>query len=96
VDRDSSVGIATRCGLDGPGIELRVQARFAGPVQKWVPSLYPRGGGHSEREVALRTPLSSADVKERTDLPRILPPLGRHGLLKGELHLYNYKGGSVY
>jgi len=70
VDRDSSVGIATRCGLDCPGIEFRVQARFSGPVQKkWVPGLYP--GGHSDREVALSTPL-----------PRI-PLHGLHGLLKG-------------
>jgi len=28
VDRDSSVGIATRYGLDGPGIETRWEARF--------------------------------------------------------------------
>jgi len=30
--RDSSVGIATRYGLDGPGIESR-WARFSAPVQ---------------------------------------------------------------
>jgi len=28
-----SVGIATRCGLDGPGIESRWGARFSAPVQ---------------------------------------------------------------
>ena len=33
VDRDSSVGIATRYGLDGPGIESRCGARFSAPVQ---------------------------------------------------------------
>ena len=33
MDRDSSVGIATRYGLDGPGIESRWGARFAAPVQ---------------------------------------------------------------
>ena len=32
-DRDSSVGIATRYGLDGPGIESRWGARFSAPVQ---------------------------------------------------------------
>ena len=32
-DRDSSVGIATRYGLDGPGIESRWAARFSAPVQ---------------------------------------------------------------
>ena len=31
--RDSSVGIATRFGLDGPGIESRLGARFSAPVQ---------------------------------------------------------------
>ena len=29
----SSVGIATRYGLDGPGIESRWEARFSAPVQ---------------------------------------------------------------
>jgi len=32
-DRDSSVGIATGYGLDGPGIESRCRARFSAPVQ---------------------------------------------------------------
>ena len=32
-DRDSAVGIATRYGLDGPGIESRWGARFSAPVQ---------------------------------------------------------------
>ena len=31
--RDSSVDIATRYGLDGPGIESRWGARFSAPVQ---------------------------------------------------------------
>ena len=48
--RDSSVGIATRYGLDGPGIEYRWGRDFLhpsrpalGPIQppvQWVPSLY--------------------------------------------------------
>jgi len=33
VGRDSSVGIATGCGLDGPGIESRWEARFSTPVE---------------------------------------------------------------
>jgi hypothetical protein len=33
VGRDSSVGTATRYGLDGPVIEFRVGAIFAAPVQ---------------------------------------------------------------
>ena len=32
-DRNSSVGIATRYVLDGPGIESRWGARFSAPVQ---------------------------------------------------------------
>ena len=31
-DRHSSVGIATRYGLDGPGIESRWGVRFSAPV----------------------------------------------------------------
>ena len=31
--RDSSVGIATGYGLDGPGIESRWRARFSAPVR---------------------------------------------------------------
>ena len=45
--RDSSVGIATRYGLDGPGIELHWGARFSGPALgptqppvQWVPGLF--------------------------------------------------------
>ena len=33
VGRDSSVGIKTGYGLDGPGIESRLGARFSAPVQ---------------------------------------------------------------
>ena len=38
--RDSSVGIATRYGLDGPGIESRWGVRFSAPVQTG-PEVYP-------------------------------------------------------
>ena len=38
--RDSSVGIATRYGLDGPGIESLWAARFSAPVQTG-PGAYP-------------------------------------------------------
>jgi hypothetical protein len=33
VGRDSVVGIATRYGMEGPGIESRWEARFSAPVQ---------------------------------------------------------------
>ena len=46
VRRDSSVGIATRYGLDDPGIESRCGSRFSAPVQTgpWGPPslLYKR------------------------------------------------------
>jgi hypothetical protein len=38
--RDSSVGIATRYRLDGPGIESRWGARFSAPVQTY-PGAHP-------------------------------------------------------
>ena len=40
VDRDSSVGIASRYGLDGPGIESRWEAIFSAPVQT-CPGAHP-------------------------------------------------------
>ena len=62
VGRDSSVGIATRYGLDGPGIEFRWGRHFThpsrpalGPTQppiQWVPGL---SRGQSGRGVALTT-----------------------------------------
>ena len=46
--RDSSVGIATRYGLDGPGIESRWGARFSASVQTGPgghPASYTTGTG---------------------------------------------------
>jgi len=53
VDRYSSVGIATRYGLDGPGIESREGRDFPDPSRpalrptqlpiQWVPGLFPVG-----------------------------------------------------
>ena len=75
-DRDSSVGIATRYGLDGPGIESRWGRDFphssrpapvpTQPPTKLVPDLYPgvkrpgRGIDHP--------PPPSDEVKERVEL----------------------------
>ena len=46
--RDGSVSIATRYGLDGPGIESRWGARFYAPVQTCPgahPDSYTMGSG---------------------------------------------------
>jgi hypothetical protein len=74
--RDSSVGIATRYGLDGPGIDYRCGSRFSAPVQTgpgahpasntWVTESF-RGVKRSGRGVD-HTPTSSAEVKERVRL----------------------------
>jgi hypothetical protein len=75
VDRDSSVVIATRYGLDGPGIESRCGRDFphasrpglgaTQPPIQWVPSLSV--GKAAGAWPWLSTP-SSADVKERVEL----------------------------
>ena len=74
--RDSSVGIATRYGLDGPGIESRWGARFSVPVQTNPgahPASYRMGTGsflgvkrpgHGNDY----PPPSSDEVKERVEL----------------------------
>jgi hypothetical protein len=76
VDRDSSVGIATRYGLDGPGIESRWGARFSAPFHTGpgaYPASYTMGTGFSPgakrpaHGVDHSTP-SKADVKERVEL----------------------------
>ena len=76
VGRDSSVGIATRYGLDGPGIEYRRGREFPhlsrpalGPTQppmQWVPGPFPRSKAAGAWRW-LPTP-SSAEVKERVEL----------------------------
>ena len=85
--RDSSVGIATRFGLDGLGVEFRWGARFSAPVQTGArarPAPNKRGTGslpklkRSGRGVDY--PLSSsAEVKERVE-PDLYSPSGLRGL----------------
>jgi hypothetical protein len=74
--RKSSVGIATRYGLKGPGIESPWGARFSAPVQTG-PGTHPAsytmgtgfflGGKRPGRGVDHPTP-SSAEVKETVEL----------------------------
>ena len=73
---DSSVDIATRNGLDGPGIESRSEARFSAPAQTGPgshPASYTMGTGsflgvkRPGRGVD-HPPSSSAEVNERVEL----------------------------
>ena len=74
--RDSSVGIATRYGLEGPGIESRWRQNIPrlsrpalGSIQpptQWLPGLFPRGTAAG----AWRLPPSpsSAGIKESVEV----------------------------
>ena len=74
--RDSSVGIATRYGLDGPGIESWWGRDFPhpprpalGPTQppmQWVPGSFP--GVKRQGRGVDRPPLSRAEVEGRVEL----------------------------
>ena len=90
-----TVGIATRYGLDGLGIESQWGARFSAPVETGPgshPASYTTGTGsfpgvkRAGRGVG-HPPPSSVEVKVRVEL-YFYSPLGLHGLLYGELYLY--------
>jgi hypothetical protein len=73
--RDSSVGIATRCGLDSPGIESKCGRDFPHPSDRpWGPPCLLYNGNRvfagSKTVVAWRWPAtpSSTQVKERVQL----------------------------
>jgi len=74
--RDRSIGIATRYGLDGPGIDSRWGARFSAPVQTGPgphPASYTVGTGSFPwvkwpGRGNDHPPTSSAEVKERVEL----------------------------
>jgi hypothetical protein len=87
VGRVSSVGIATRYGLDGTGTESRWGARYFAPVQTGPgaqPACYTKGTrslqGVQRPGQSVDHPLtSSVEVKERVELTST-PPLGPRGL----------------
>jgi hypothetical protein len=93
VGRDSSVGIADRCGLDGPGFESQWRWDFPqpsrpvmGPTQppvQWVPGLFP--GVNRLGRGADRPPIARRLKKSRST--HLFPPLSLRG---GELYLYRY------
>jgi len=76
VDRHISVGVATRYGLDGMGVESRWGRDFPHPSRpalgsthppmQWVPGLFP--GGKAAGAWRWPPTPSSAEVKERVDL----------------------------
>jgi hypothetical protein len=66
VGLDSSVGIATRYELDGPGIESQLGARFSAPSRPAL-GLTVLSGGKAAGSWRRPTP-SSAEFKERVEL----------------------------
>ena len=76
MDRDNSVAIATRYGLDGPGIESRWRRDFPhpsrsalGPTQvpiQWVPGVFAER--KEPRRDVNHPPPSSAEVKQTVEL----------------------------
>ena len=97
MDRDSSVGIATRYGLGGPGGQNPVEASFSAPVHTG-PEAHPASctvvpglsRGLSGRGVALTT-LPHLVPRWRIECSYTsTPPLGLRGLFWGELYLYLY------
>jgi hypothetical protein len=98
VDEDSSVGVATCCGLEGPGIESRLERDFRHPSRqalvpihppvRLVPGLLP-GVKWPGRSVDHPRP-SSAEVEERVEL-YLISPLVLRGLIYGEDHLSRTK-----
>jgi hypothetical protein len=90
--RESSVGIATRCGQDGPGIESRWGTGYSAPGQTGAvghsvsctmctgsfPKIKRPGRGVDH------PPPSNVEVKGRVEL-YINPPLELRGLFWGEL-----------
>jgi len=90
MDRDSTVGIATRCGLNSLGIEswwgrdfLHMSKKALGPTQppaQWEPILFPAVKRLGRRDD--HPPPSSADVKDSVELC-LYSPSGPSWLILG-------------
>ena len=88
VGRDSSVGIATRYGLDGPGIGCQWGARFSGPVQTGPgahPASYTMGTGSfpgvkRPGGIEVEHPLHLTARLKREYSYTLLPPLDLRGM----------------
>ena len=101
--RDSSVGIATRYGLQGPGIESRRAARFSAPVQTGYgahPSSCTMGTGSflgvkRPGRVADHPPPSSAEVEGRVEL-YICSPSGPSWPVLGGTLPFSSPNGILY
>jgi hypothetical protein len=100
VDWDSSVDIATRYGLDGPGTESRCGVKFSAPVQTGPgahPASYTMGtvsfpGVKRPGRGADHPPPFSAEVKE------VIPLLSLWAFVAGffrDLFLYLLPDGSM-
>jgi hypothetical protein len=84
VGRDSSVGIATSYGLDGPGIEFRWRQGFFAPVRTgpgahsapYIMGTGPFPGVNRTGRGVDNPPPSSTEVKERVELYLFTPALG--------------------
>jgi hypothetical protein len=102
--RDSSVGIATRYGLDCPGFEPGGEEIFCirpdlpwGPTQppaQWVPGLFV-WVKQSVRDVYYPPP-HSVEVKESVELHRHSPPLCYHWHVYGLTCTAAWGAGDVF
>ena len=81
------VGVATRYGLSGPGIESRSGRGFPHPSRpalgltqppvQWIPGFFP--GGEAAGVRRYHPPPSSAEIRDRIEL-YLCSPLGLRGL----------------
>jgi len=96
VGRDSSVGMATRYGLDGPGIESRCGRDFSHPSRSALRTTQPPVQREkSRRSLTLTTQHHIAPRLKKEWSYTSTPPLGLLGLLQGELY-YTDCWGLIY